>query len=212
MAALEQATQQVAANEARGSGDEDFHGGERPATLPSRPEKDKAPAALALPRRRAIARAMKTEESAASLEALQALIERSGHQAGPALADSVAWEPRRMDARELFAFWKEIRLVAMATVGTEGQPHMAPVHATLLGDALRVLVYENAQRRCDVAGNPRVAFTAWDATGAVAMLYGRATEVEGSLRDARPAQNGRPRRVVELHVQLTRVHAMKGRD
>lgn len=154
---------------------------------------------------------MKTVETPEGLAALDAVIDRSGASAGPALADSVAWAPRRMNAADLFEFWRGIRLVAMATVGAKGQPHTAPVHAELHGASLRVLVYEDALRRRDLAGNPRVAFTAWNAEGAVAMLYGRATEIEGSLRAARPAQNGRERRVVEFDVQLTRVHAMKAK-
>lgn len=153
-------------------------------------------------------RTMKTHETPGAVAELDALIEASGRSAGPALADSVAWQPRRMNAEELFEFWRGIRLVAMATVGPGGQPHTAPVHAELHGASLRVLVYEDAVRRRDLASNPRVAFTAWNADGAVAMLYGRATEIEGSLRAARPAQSGRERRVVEFDVRLTRVHAM----
>jgi hypothetical protein len=151
---------------------------------------------------------MKTTETEEGLTALESLIERSGAAAGPALADSVGWAPRRMKAAELVEFWKGIRLVAMATVGAGGQPHLAPVHAELAGPCLRVLVYEDAVRRRDLASNPRVAFTAWNAEGAVAILYGRAREIEGSLRAARPAQSGRERQVVEFEVKLTRVHAM----
>lgn len=154
---------------------------------------------------------MKTQESPEALAALDAVIEASAGAAGPALADSVAWAPRRMNAAELFEFWRGIRLVAMATVGAKGQPHMAPVHAELHGGSLRVLVYDDAVRRRDLASNPRVAFTAWNAEGAVAMLYGRATEIEGSLRPARPSQGGRERRVVVFDVKLTRVHAMKAK-
>jgi len=116
-----------------------------------------------------------------------------------------------MTAAELVDFWSRIRLVAMATVGNAGQPHIAPVHATLRGGELSVLVYEDAMRRRDLASNPRVAFTAWDGDGAVAILYGRARELEGSLQSARPAQSGRERRVVEIIVELRRVYAMSAR-
>jgi hypothetical protein len=152
---------------------------------------------------------MKTAESDEARAALDGLLEASGRTAGTALADSVAWAPRRMTAAELFEFWREIRLVAMATASHGGQPHMAPVHAELCGDRIRVLVYDDAVRRRDLASNPRVAFSAWNADGAVAMLYGRARELEGSLRDARPSQAGRPRKVVTFEVQLTRVYAMR---
>jgi hypothetical protein len=157
---------------------------------------------------RAIAGGMKTVETPETIEGLERVIEASAGVAGPALADSVAWGPRRMGAAELLEFWRGIRLVAMATVGPNGQPHVAPVHAELRGAVLQVLVYEDAVRRRDLAANPRVAFTTWNADGAVAILYGRAREVDGSLREARPAQSGRNRRVVEFEVTLTRVHAM----
>jgi len=74
---------------------------------------------------------------------------------------------------------------------------------------LRLRVYEDTVRRPDLAPNPRVAFTTWRADGAVAILYGRAREVPSSLRPARPGQSGRPRRVVTIEVQLTRIYAMR---
>jgi len=151
---------------------------------------------------------MKTLESDDAIAALDALLEASSRPASPALADSVAWQPRRMSARELFEFWRGIRMVAMTTVGPHGQPHSAPVHAELRGSTVSVLVYEDATRRRDLGTNPRVSLTSWNADGAVAILYGRAREIEGSLADARPAQSGRPRRVVEFEIRLTRVYAM----
>ncbi|MFN2427339.1 MAG: pyridoxamine 5'-phosphate oxidase family protein [Candidatus Binatia bacterium] len=154
---------------------------------------------------------MKTLETNEGRAGLDALLVASSAAAGPALADSVAFAPRRMSGAELFEFWKDVRLVAMTTVGPGGQPHTAPVHAVLDGVTLRVLVYEEAVRRRDIAGNDRVSFTTWNSDGAVAILYGRATEVEGSLRAARPSQSGRERKVVEVEVRLTRVHAMSAK-
>lgn len=151
---------------------------------------------------------MKTIDSPDAKTALDALLTSSSSAASGALADSVAWPPRRMTADQLYEFWQGIRLVAMATVGGKGQPHIAPVHAVLAGNVLTVSVYEDAVRRRDLQANDRVAFTAWDHDGAVAILYGRANESPGSLRDARPAQSGRERKVVEIVVRLTRVYAM----
>jgi hypothetical protein len=145
----------------------------------------------------------------ADLDALQALIDRSTRTAGPAVADSVAWPARQMTAADLLEFWQSVRLVAMTTVGPAGQPHTAPVHAALVGPRLRLVVYDDTVRRRDLASNPRVAFTTWRTDGAVAILYGRAHEVPASLRAARPGRSGRPRRVVEIEVRLTRVYAMR---
>ena len=140
--------------------------------------------------------------------ALQALIDRSTGSATPAVADSIAFPERQMTAAELTAFWASARLMAMATVGPAGQPHLAPVHSELDGTTLRLVVYENTIRRADLRKNPRVAFTTWK-DGAAAILYGRAREVPGSLRDARAGRSGTARRVVTIEVALTRVYAMR---
>ncbi len=143
------------------------------------------------------------------LEKLRALIDRSTRTAGPAVADSVAYRDRQMTAAEFVEFWQGAKLVAMATVGEKGQPHIAPVHAALDGTTLRLVIYDNTVRRGDIARNPRVAFSTWRADGAAAIVYGRAREVTGSLRDARPGRSGRLRRVVQIEVVLTRVYAMR---
>lgn len=161
------------------------------------------------------------------LAKLQALIDRSTQTATPAVADSVAYIERQMTAQEFVEFWRSVRIVAMTTVGRDGQPHIAPVHAQLggtsfhLGPArtvgddksnlttLRVVIYENAVRRADLANNPRVAFSTWREDGAAAILYGRASEVPGTLREARAGRSGNPRKLAEYAVRLTRIYAMR---
>ena len=149
-----------------------------------------------------------TSSTAEGRAALDALIAKSVDTASPAVADSVAWPDRQMTAAELVDFMQRTRLVAMATVGDQGQPHLAPVHVQLDGTTLRLVVYENSVRRRDLARNPRVAFTTWN-DGAVAILYGRATEVPDSLRETRPGRSGTARKVITLEVALTRVYAMR---
>lgn len=144
----------------------------------------------------------------ADLVALDALITRSARSATPSVADSVAFPARQMTAAELVAFWRDARMVAMATVGPKGQPHIAPVHSEIDGTTLRLVVYEDAVRRADLRRNPRVAFTTWK-DGAAAILYGRARELPESLREARPGRSGAPRRIVTIEVALTRVYAMR---
>jgi hypothetical protein len=142
-------------------------------------------------------------------QALQALIDRSVRTATPSVGDSLAYPERQMSAVEFVEFWNSVRLVAMATVGEGGRPHIAPVHASLNGVTLRLVIYDNTVRRADLSRNPRVSFTTWRADGAAAIVYGRAREIEGSLRPARPGRSGKPRRVVEIEVKLTRVYAMR---
>jgi len=144
----------------------------------------------------------------ADLAALDALMLRSVRSATPSVADSIAFPARQMTAAELVAFWHDARMMAMATVGAKGQPHIAPVHSELDGTTLRLVVYEDAVRRADLRRNPRVAFTTWK-DGAAAILYGRAREVPGSLREARAGRSGAPRRIVTIEVALTRVYAMR---
>ena len=145
------------------------------------------------------------------LAALDALIARSTRTATPSVADSIAYPERQMTAAELVAFWKDARMMAMSTVGPQGQPHLAPVHSELEGTTLRLVVYENTVRRADLRHNPRVAFTTWK-DGAAAILYGRAREVPGSLREARAGRSGAPRNIVTIEVALTRVYAMRAPD
>jgi len=145
------------------------------------------------------------------LAALDALIARSTRTATPSVADSIAYPERQMTAAELVAFWKDARMMAMATVGPQGQPHLAPVHSEIEGTTLRLVVYENTVRRADLKRNPRVAFTTWK-DGAAAIVYGRAREVPGSLREARAGRGGTPRKIVTIEVALTRVYAMRAPD
>jgi hypothetical protein len=143
-----------------------------------------------------------------ALADLQDLIERSTRTATPSVAESIAFPDRQMTAAELIAFWRDARMMAMATVGPHGQPHVAPVHSEIDGTTLRLVIYDDTVRRLDLRANPRVAFTTWK-DGAAAIVYGRAREVPGSLRDARPGRSGQARKVVTVEVALTRVYAMR---
>ena len=143
---------------------------------------------------------------------LQRILEESRTAAGVAVRDTFAHEDRQMSAREFVAFWNASRLKAMATVGTQGAPHVAPVHAEFVNGRLRSTIYENAVRRRDLQRNPRVALTTWGAHGATAIVYGKAREIPGTLRDTRPGSTGAARRTVALEIEITRIYAMKGRD
>jgi hypothetical protein len=61
------------------------------------------------------------------------------------------------------------------------QPHIALEHAELTRTTLRVVVYEDAVRRQDLARDSPVTFTTWK-EGAVATFYGRPREVLRRLR------------------------------
>ena len=152
---------------------------------------------------------LQSSQAPQSPQNLQNLLDRSAASAGPAAADSLAYSGRQMSAAEFVEFWQSVRLVAMATVGENGSPHLAPVHVRLDGIRLRLVIYDNTLRRRDIAVNPQVAFTTWRADGAAAIVYGVAREVANSLRPARAAQSGKPRQVIELEVRLTRIYEMR---
>lgn len=148
---------------------------------------------------------------ASTLAALQAVIDASRAAAGPAVRDSFDRAERQMTAAELVGFWNGAPLKAMATVGQNGAPHIAPVHAEFVAGRLRSTIYEHALRRRDLRTNPHVALTTWGPHGAAAIVYGRAREIAGSLRETRPGASGRARRTVALEIEVTRIYAMKPR-
>lgn len=143
---------------------------------------------------------------------LEALLQRSRSRAGQAVRDTFAHENRQVSARELVELWNTSRLKAMATVGTNGTPHVAPVHAEFVNGRLRSTIYENAVRLRDIEKNPKVALTTWGANGAAVIIQGRARIVPDSRRATRPGATGNERHTVALEIDITRIYAMKGRD
>jgi hypothetical protein len=146
-----------------------------------------------------------------ALASLQHILDESRAGAGVAVRDTFDRAERRLTAAEFVAFWNGTRMKAMATVGKNG-PHIAPVHAELAAGKLRSTIYENAARRRDLSRNPEVALTTWGPNGAAAIVYGRAREIPGSLRETRPGATGKPRRTVALEIEITRIHAMGPRE
>jgi hypothetical protein len=146
------------------------------------------------------------------LRSIQRVLDRSRTSAGQAVRDSFERPERQLTALEFVRFWNGSRLKAMATVGKDSEPHIAPVHAEFVNGRLRSTIYENAVRRRDLRENPRVALTTWGPHGAAAIVYGRAREIPNSLRETRPGATGAPRRTVALDIEITRIYAMKARD
>ena len=113
-----------------------------------------------------------------------------------------------MTAAELVEFWRDARMMAMATVGPRASRTSRPSTREIDGTTLRLVVYDDTLRRRDLRANPRVSFTTWK-DGAAAIVYGRARELPDSLRDARPGRRSSPAKVVTIEVALTRVYAMR---
>ncbi len=117
-----------------------------------------------------------------------------------------------MSAEQLLAFWETAGVLAMTTVGRNGAPHSAPVHARIRGAHLSLVVYDNTLRRRDIEHNPKTSFVTWGRNGEAVIIYGNATEVPDSLRPTRDSREGEKRNVVEIDVKLTRIYAMRGRN
>jgi hypothetical protein len=147
-----------------------------------------------------------------ALPALQRVLDASRRTAGAAVHETFGRAQRQMTAAEFVAFWNGTRTKAMATVGPDGTPHIAPVHAEFVNGRLRSTIYENAVRRRDLRTNPRVALTTWGAHGAAAIVHGEAREIPGTLRETRPGASGQQRRTVALDINVRRVYAMKARE
>lgn len=116
-----------------------------------------------------------------------------------------------MTAVEFVEFWNGTKVKAMATVGRDGRPHIAPIHASFERGVLRTTIYVNAVRRTDIRHNPAVALSTWGPGGAAAIVYGRATEIAASEKETRTGASGQPRRTVGLAIEVSRIYAMKGR-
>jgi hypothetical protein len=143
---------------------------------------------------------------------LEAILQRSRRRAGQAVRDTFSHENRQVGAREMVDLWNGSRLKAMATVGANGTPHIAPVHAEFVNGRLRSTIYVNAVRLHDIETNPKVALTTWGANGAAVIIQGRARILPDSRRSTRPGATGSERQTVALEIDITRIYAMKGRD
>ena len=153
-----------------------------------------------------------TQWPAEAFVPLQQILDRSRGRAGQAVRDTFEQPNRQMTAREFVSFWNASRLKAMATVGRRGTPHIAPVHAEFVNGELRSTIYENAMRLRDLQDNPAVALTTWGPLGATAIVYGRSRVLPNSQRDTRAGATCAARRTVALHIEVTRIYAMKGRE
>jgi hypothetical protein len=146
-----------------------------------------------------------------TLAKLQTILDSSLSRAGDAVRETFDRPRRRMTAIEFVEFWNGCKTKAMSTVGPNGNPHIAPVHATFIDGRLRTTIYVNAVRRHDLHLNPSVAMTTWAPGGATAVVYGRAREIPDSERETRPGASGQARRTVTLEIEVSRIYTMKTR-
>ena len=142
---------------------------------------------------------------------LQELLDRSVATAGPAIKATFGRDDRRFNAEQFRDFWRATRMFAVSTRGKSGAPNIAPVHVTLRDDDdLEMAIFEDSVRLQDLRRDPRIAITTWGEGGAVAIVYGRCSEIEGSRREVNPGGNPELRRYVTMmRIEVTRAYAMK---
>jgi len=138
---------------------------------------------------------------------LQAVLNNSLFDAGPAVKAVFDRDERRLNADELRTFWKETRMFAVSTTGKDGAPHIAPVHV-LMGedDELEMAIFEDSVRLRDLRRDHRIAVTTWAPDGRIAIVYGRCSEVPDTRRET--GQNS-GRFVITMRIDIDRAYAMR---
>lgn len=139
------------------------------------------------------------------IERIQHLLDHSAGTATPEVGRVFSRADWRLPARDFLAMWRTQRICTVASVGAQGQPHIAVVHADFQADGrLTMRMFTGAVRAKDIAMNDRVALSK-HLDGAVAMLYGRARPVPGTEAVRQAAET------IEVEITPTRLYAMKPR-
>ena len=112
-------------------------------------------------------------ETAAELEALQALIDHSAATAGAHLA-SILTPDRRLGARALADRMSGMRLVVVATVTADGRPLAGPVDGYLLHGSFHFSSARDSVRIRHLAVRPAVSLTYHEGEELAVTVHGRA--------------------------------------
>lgn len=95
---------------------------------------------------------------------LQDLMDRSAADAGAHLRGTFELPDHALTARQLVRYWGSGQTIALATLGRDGTPRVAPVDSLLRGTTLWVPTAGDAAKVRHVRAKPRVAFTHWVAS------------------------------------------------
>jgi hypothetical protein len=139
----------------------------------------------------------------AHLARIQEILDRSARTATPEVARVFARDDWRFNAEQFMEFWQNTHWCTVASVGPNGQPHLAVIHAYFQPDGrLTMRMFTNSVRAKDFQTNNRVALNK-NADGAVATVYGRAHVVTGTEAVRQGAES------VEVEIEIRRIYAMK---
>jgi hypothetical protein len=141
----------------------------------------------------------------AAVERIQETLDRSAATASPEVGRVFAREGWRCSALEFLEMWSKQRWCTVASVGPQGQPHIAVVHVDFQPDGrLTMRMFTGSVRARDIALNSRIALSK-NLDGAVAMVYGRARPIPDTEVTRHESET------IEVEVDVTRIYAMKPR-
>jgi hypothetical protein len=113
-------------------------------------------------------------ESAADLQRLQELLDRSIEQASPFLRNAFEMPQRSLSAERLVEHLDGGLTVALGTVTSAGEPRVAPIAAFLLRATFYVPTVAEAARARHLARRPGVSLTYFEGTRFAVIAHGRA--------------------------------------
>lgn len=140
-----------------------------------------------------------------AIDRVQGILDRSAETATPEVGRVFARPDWRLSAEDFLRMWSSQRWCTIASVGPNGQPHIAVIHADFQEDGrLTMRMFTGSVRAKDIVLNSRVALSK-NLDGAVAMVYGRAEPVPGTEAVRREAET------VEVTINVSRIYAMRPR-
>jgi Pyridoxamine 5'-phosphate oxidase len=119
-------------------------------------------------------------ESAAELERLQALLDRSIESAGPFLRDAFEMPDRSLSAHQLVDRLDGLLTVALATTTARGEPRVAPIGALFVHAAFHVPTVAQAARTRHLAARPAASVTCFEQTRLAVIAHGHATLLDAT--------------------------------
>ncbi|HEY1689823.1 MAG TPA: pyridoxamine 5'-phosphate oxidase family protein [Solirubrobacteraceae bacterium] len=118
-------------------------------------------------------------ESAADVEALQQLLDRSYANAGSHLL-SIHDPKRRLDAKAIAELLTGMRLLALATVTADGRPLIGPVDGIFYRGAFHFGTAPDSVRHRHICARPQVSATYLPSEELAITVHGQATQVDVS--------------------------------
>jgi hypothetical protein len=116
-------------------------------------------------------------ETAADLERLQGILDRSVERASPFLRRSFEMPELSLSAAELAARLEGMVVVSLATVTAKAEPRVAPIDAVFLRGRFYIPTVAQAARAQHLARRPGVSVTYYEGRSLAVIVHGQAGRV-----------------------------------